>query len=324
MNCFVIMPFSPEFDDVYAAIKIGVEAALSTRAGTCYRLDEARPAGRITDRLLAELRTASVCVADLTGNKPNVMWEVGFAMALEKPVIVITQSQNELPFDLRDMQSLQYDRTHLNGTLTKPLQRMILDTVAADQGTRSKSSSTGAQDEVISELRGQVSELKNIVLQAVRSWSPPEVSNATEKRDADKGIRVLEGAWVSRESGSHLYAEVIDGELVVPYCFAGNYQLVGVYYGWKRVGDHWFGRFMWLNREKNISGFAFLKPESVDRMVGAWWYDDDGMRAPSGPPSMAGVAATWERRDDLTRPSWATKFIEEVRTEGLTARLTRA
>ncbi len=101
MNCFVIMPFSREFDDVYLAIKSGAESALASRAGRCFRLDEARPAGRITERLLTELRTASICIADLTGNKPNVMWEVGFAMALNKPVIIVTQNRAELPFDIK-------------------------------------------------------------------------------------------------------------------------------------------------------------------------------------------------------------------------------
>src|SRR5688500_18373493 len=106
MNCFVIMPFSREFDDVYAVIKTSVEGALSTSGGRCFRLDEARPAGRITDRLLTELQAASLCVADLTGNSPNVMWEVGYAMAMNKPMIIITQGLRELPFDLKDMQSL--------------------------------------------------------------------------------------------------------------------------------------------------------------------------------------------------------------------------
>jgi hypothetical protein len=61
MNCFVIMPFAAEFDDVYQAIKGGVEDAVSETGGKCFRLDESRPAGRITDRLLTELRTAAFC-----------------------------------------------------------------------------------------------------------------------------------------------------------------------------------------------------------------------------------------------------------------------
>jgi len=92
------MPFVRDFDDVYATIKRTIESVLSGSQGKCFRLDETRPAGRITDRLFRELQAADLCVADLTGYKPNVMWEVGYAMALEKPVIIVTQRLAELPF----------------------------------------------------------------------------------------------------------------------------------------------------------------------------------------------------------------------------------
>lgn len=97
MNFFVIMPFATDFDDVYAVIKATVESSTTDAKGRCFRLDESRPAGRITDRLLTELRSATICIADLTENKPNVMWELGFAMALEKPVIIVTQSVATMP-----------------------------------------------------------------------------------------------------------------------------------------------------------------------------------------------------------------------------------
>ena len=92
----------------------------------CFRLNESRPAGRITDRLLQEIRSGSLCIADLTGGKPNVMWEVGYAMALGKPTIIITQDKGEMPFDIRDMETLQYDRRHLNETLGNPLKRAVI------------------------------------------------------------------------------------------------------------------------------------------------------------------------------------------------------
>ena len=42
MNCFVIMPFAEDFDDVYGVIKQAVESATANN-GRCFRLDEARP-----------------------------------------------------------------------------------------------------------------------------------------------------------------------------------------------------------------------------------------------------------------------------------------
>jgi hypothetical protein len=62
------MRFAADFEDVYAVIKATVESSVGAKKGRCFRLDESRPAGRITDRLLAELRSATICIADLTDN----------------------------------------------------------------------------------------------------------------------------------------------------------------------------------------------------------------------------------------------------------------
>ena len=105
MNCFVIMPFAVDFDDVYALIKATVEGATERAQGRCFRLDEARPAGRITERLVAQLHAADLCIADITGLSPNVMWELGYAMALRKPTLAIIQGETSLPFDIHDLQS---------------------------------------------------------------------------------------------------------------------------------------------------------------------------------------------------------------------------
>jgi hypothetical protein len=248
------------------------------------------------------------------------MWEVGYAMALAKPIVVITQSLEELPFDLKDMQSLEYERNHLSGTLAKPLQRMIVDTLSADHTRASQSTNASAQDELISELRNQVNQLKGIVSQAVSFWSPREPAQLTIK-DNTRELASLEGAWRNKESGSYLYAALVDSDLIVPYCFAGNDKLIGVYSAWRRVGEHWFSRFTWL--DGSFAGFSFLKQNSLDVLTGAWWLDETGIQAPSAPPDVEGVTATLERLHDVTRPDWATRFIEDVRREGLAGPLAR-
>ena len=322
MNCFVIMPFSPEFDDVYASIKGGVEDALAQGPNRCSRLDEMRPAGRITERLLAQLQSASFCVADLTGSKPNVMWEVGYAMALSKPTIVVTQNLKELPFDLKDMQSLEYSRSHLSTTLRSPLRRIVIDTVEHG-GTRGVATTRNndASDEVIAELRGQVAELKSIVSQAVEVWSPRAATVAREVTDSTTALAALQGSWINMESGSHMYASIVEGDLVAPYCYGGNEELVGVYFGWKKAGDYWFARFAWLDRR--FTGFAFLKHEALDRLTGAWWSDDGGVRVPSSPPDAAGVPWRLKRLVDVKFPKWAEEFLADVKSEGLASRLAR-
>ena len=63
----------------------------------------------IVDNVLAEIRRAKVVIADLTGRNPDVFYEVGIAHALGTPVLLITQSIDNLPFDLRNHRVLVYD-----------------------------------------------------------------------------------------------------------------------------------------------------------------------------------------------------------------------
>jgi hypothetical protein len=316
------MPFASEFDDVHATIKASVESASQAPPLRCFRLDESRPAGRITERLLQELKSASLCIADLTGSKPNVMWEVGYAMALGKPTILITQGEGDIPFDIRDMETLRYERSHLSETLGKPLKRVTIDTVSsllAASEKNSPSASTGP-NELVGQLLEQVSELRSMVSQAVRTWNPTP-QQAQEPPDTRTGLQALEGAWMNKESHTHLYARVIDDDLIAPYCFGGDDRLTSVYYGWRKAGEYWFARFFWLMDD--ITGFAFLKQDSVDLLVGAWWGDDEANEIPASPNLRSGVSARWERRRDAQVPHWALRFFEDVRREGVVKRLTR-
>jgi len=70
---------------------------------------------------VAEIRRATLCIADVTDANPDVMWEVGFAAALGKPVVAISQGSDKLPFDVKDVRTLTYSRTYLSKTLRDPL-----------------------------------------------------------------------------------------------------------------------------------------------------------------------------------------------------------
>lgn len=319
MNCFVIMPFAPDFDDVYGAIKQAVESATAKSNGRCFRLDEARPAGRITDRLLGELKSATFCVADITGTKPNVMWELGFAMALGKPAIVVTQNLADLPFDILDMQTIEYQRNRLSASLTAPLQRVILDTLASADNELRNSGGEDQQAQTIGTLLSEISDLKRIVSEVVGAWkggesAPGVAGNANE-------LKGMVGHWFNTESRSHAYTRIVRGELVTPYCFMGNEHLTGLYFGWKRTGDYWFARYRWITTD--IAGFSFLKRDSADSMVGAWWSSEHEVDGSEAPPKFEGVPAKWVRLSDGSVPRWAEDSFAEVENEGLASYLAR-
>jgi len=319
MNCFVIMPFAADFEDVYGAIKQAVESATAASNGRCFRLDEARPAGRISDRLLGELRSATLCVADITGTKPNVMWELGFAMALGKPAIVVTQSLGDLPFDIRDMQTIEYQRNRLSASLSTPLKKVILDTLANANSELPTSGNDDQQSQTIGMLLSEVGELKRIISEVVGAWrgaerGPGTAGNANEQEG-------MVGHWYNIDSHSHAYTKIVRGELVTPYCYMGNEHLTGLYFGWRRTGDYWFARYRWITAD--ISGFSFLKRDSTDSMLGAWWSSEHEIDGSEMPPKFEGVPAKWVRLKDSDAPPWAKDAFREIEREGLASYFAR-
>lgn len=124
-----MMPFDTSFDEVYKTIKESIESAYPQGSCTCIRLDEIVTAGRITEDLVKEIQDATVCIADITGNNANVMWEVGYAMALEKPIIFISQSIDTTPFDVKDMRIIKYTKDTLPTSLRVPIEKSLRETI---------------------------------------------------------------------------------------------------------------------------------------------------------------------------------------------------
>jgi hypothetical protein len=105
---FVLMPFSSEFDSVY---RYGIKAAAADVGVDCQRVDEQIFAEGILVRVYTEIARADVVVADMTGCNPNVFYEVGYAHALNKPVILVTRDATHIPFDLKHTQHIVYGKS---------------------------------------------------------------------------------------------------------------------------------------------------------------------------------------------------------------------
>ena len=310
MHCFVITPFDSAFDDVYATIRLHVEAAGKGSGVICSRLDESRPAGRITDRLLNALRESSFCVADLTGCNPNVMWETGYAMALGKPVILITQDVTTLPFDIRDVQAIAYDRGKLYASLGQQLQDVVRDTVALAVVVPTNADRTATEEHArsILGLSVELSEIKEMVGQIVATWKTSQSPVPRPHRVSP--LRDLEGAWFNEDSKSHIYIRIIENVVVAPYCYGDNDELTAYYHDWQEMGDYLFARFKWVVNP--IRGFTFLKLVSPDTLQGAWWYDDKIALVPDKPLVGSGKSVTWRRVHKARTPEWASSFFAQV------------
>jgi len=67
-----------------------------------YRADLDFSPGAITSRMLSELLSASLVIADLTGRNPNVFYELGITHSFAQPLISIVDSSTSLPFDAKN------------------------------------------------------------------------------------------------------------------------------------------------------------------------------------------------------------------------------
>ena len=98
---FIAMPIDGtdlQLVDVHDSIK---EAC--NRCGIhAERVDEAQYNERITDRILESIRKAEFVIVDLTGSRPNVFYEAGYAQGLAKTPIYIARKGTKLEFDLKD------------------------------------------------------------------------------------------------------------------------------------------------------------------------------------------------------------------------------
>lgn len=105
--CFVIMPFGGWLDDYYKAI---YKPAIEATGLDPHRADDLFRPSTIVNDVWAYTRRAKLLVADLTGKNPNVFYELGIAHALAKPVVMIAESMEDIPFDLRALRIIIYDK----------------------------------------------------------------------------------------------------------------------------------------------------------------------------------------------------------------------
>ena len=108
-TCFVIQPFDggkfdKRFEDTFspAIIESGVEP---------YRVDR-DPRVEVPIQAIEEgIKSAAICLADITTNNPNVWYELGYAFAAGKPVLMVCSDERKeikFPFDIQHRTVITY------------------------------------------------------------------------------------------------------------------------------------------------------------------------------------------------------------------------
>jgi len=98
---FAAMPFAPQYEDVfffamrYAAEQVGA---------VCDRVDRREFQGNVIDEIHRLIRSSVAVIVDFSESKPNVLYEAGFAHALNKPCIHICSTPLDRCIAMEDQQ----------------------------------------------------------------------------------------------------------------------------------------------------------------------------------------------------------------------------
>ena len=316
MKCFVIMPYGKpdkepalalELDLLYEeVIRPAVESvSLPSSPGdhvVCHRSDKESRPGEIIAHVIENLVLSEMVIADLTGRNPNVFYELGVRHAVNDNTILISQHEEDIPFDLRGQRLIIYRRDFAGGLrlrqqivtavheivnspnrIDNPVRRFLYEKEKGRieiQGAPPGYDVVKALLQEISTLRqdfkGQLEELR-FVMNAATASNP---SAATHVLSED--LDFLEGAWKASPSKSLVVVRRVNGVLMAPYLYGGGDQL-GHYYNFNRVGENLFARFEWLTRgpkgvvrrSPTISGYGLYQIKTQDHLIGGWWYSRD-------------------------------------------------
>lgn len=106
-ECFVIQPisdkkFTKRFDDIY-------KPAIESVGLTAYRVDLDPTVKIPIEEIESKIKNSVICFADISIDNPNVWYELGYAFASGKDVVMVCdESRVDFPFDVRHKNIIKY------------------------------------------------------------------------------------------------------------------------------------------------------------------------------------------------------------------------
>lgn len=104
-TAFVVMPFEEEFEQIYDEVISSAFEKIGYEVNKADSLDTNRS---ILEDIVEGISDSDILIADLTTSNPNVFYEVGIAHGLGIPTILLTQDLDEIPFDLKSYEIINY------------------------------------------------------------------------------------------------------------------------------------------------------------------------------------------------------------------------
>ena len=122
-SAFVVMQFTSPFDELFEDVIRPVCSEIEIDA---YRASDIYRPGVILQDIIQGLAESDVIVAEVTPSNANVFYELGYAHALSKPVILLAERDTPLPFDVSGYRVIFYENAiRGKGSLETELRRHL-------------------------------------------------------------------------------------------------------------------------------------------------------------------------------------------------------
>jgi len=104
---FVIMAYSGEREGVYQCIADVTDTEFGVG---CIRADHVNSSGYdLLAKIHYLIRRAEVVIAEISEWSPNVFYEIGYAVASQKPPLLVIERNKPVPTDLKGLELIEYD-----------------------------------------------------------------------------------------------------------------------------------------------------------------------------------------------------------------------
>lgn len=107
-TCFVISKIEEDANHYSNIFYEGIVEEALKDTFDIKRADKIHSAGNIWGDILENLENSDLVIADLTDLNPNVFYELGIRTHIGKPIIQFIQDITQLPFDLKQIRTIQY------------------------------------------------------------------------------------------------------------------------------------------------------------------------------------------------------------------------
>lgn len=101
---FVVMSFSEDMEPIFE----GIAAAAASVGLEAKRVKDVSGDYRITDKIMEMILLSRLVIVDLSHERPNVYFELGYARASGKTVITIARRETQIHFDVKDWTYIPY------------------------------------------------------------------------------------------------------------------------------------------------------------------------------------------------------------------------